>query len=35
MEMTLKPDSLRHHCTNPLMVNYRSQKFLDLLAPTY
>ena len=32
--MPLKPDSLTHCYSNPLMVNYRSQKFLDLLAPT-
>ena len=34
MEVTLKPDLQTRSCTNTIMVNYRSQKFLDLLGPT-
>ena len=34
MEVILKPDLQTRSCTNPIMVNYRSQKFLDLLGPT-
>ena len=31
MEETLKPDLQTCSCTNPIMVNYCSQKFLDIL----
>ena len=34
MEVTLKPDLQTRSCNNTIIVNYRSQKFMDLLGPT-